>query len=68
VLDAAINKLKTFPETDTSKMAAIGYCFGGFIVLNAVNLGADLEGVVSFHGDLSGVVPNKNGDNTYKFI
>ena len=60
VLDAAINKLKTFPETDTSKIAAIGYCYGGFIVLNAVKLGADLEGAVSFHGDLSGVAPNKN--------
>jgi dienelactone hydrolase len=60
MLDAAINKLKTFPETDTSKMAAIGYCYGGFIVLNAVKLGADLEGAVSFHGDLSGVAPNKN--------
>jgi dienelactone hydrolase len=60
VLDAAINKLKTFPQTDTSKMAAIGYCYGGYIVLNAVKLGADLEGVVSFHGDLSGVAPDKN--------
>lgn len=60
VLDAAINKLKTFPETDTSKVAAIGYCYGGFIVLNAVKLGADLEGAVSFHGDLSGVAPDKN--------
>lgn len=60
VLDAAINKLKTFPETDTSKIAAIGYCYGGFIVLNAAKLGADLKGVVSFHGDLSGVAPNKD--------
>lgn len=60
VLDAAIKKLKTYPETDTSKMAAIGYCYGGYIVLNAVKLGADLEGVVSFHGDLSGVAPDKN--------
>ena len=59
-LDAAINKLKTFPQTDTSKMAAIGYCYGGFIVLNAAKLGADLKGVVSFHGDLSGVPVNKN--------
>lgn len=59
-LDAAINKLKTFPETDTSKMAAIGYCYGGFVVLNAAKLGADLKGVVSFHGDLSGVPVNKN--------
>ena len=60
VLDVAINKLKTYSETDTSKMAAIGYCYGGFIVLNAVKLGADLEGAVSFHGDLSGVAPDKN--------
>jgi dienelactone hydrolase len=59
-LDAAINKLKTFPQTDNSKMAAIGYCYGGFIVLNAAKLGADLKGVVSFHGDLSGVPVNKN--------
>lgn len=58
-LNAAINELKTFPETDTSKMAAIGYCFGGYVVLNAAKQGADLKGVVSFHGDLSGVVPDK---------
>ena len=60
MLDAAIKTLKTFPETDTSKMAAIGYCYGGFIVLNAAKLGVDLKGVVSFHGDLSGVPVNKN--------
>ena len=60
MLDAAIKILKTFPETDTSKMAAIGYCYGGFIVLNAAKLGVDLKGVVSFHGDLSGVPVNKN--------
>ncbi len=60
VLDAAINKLKSFPETDTSKMVAIGYCYGGYVVLNAAKLGADLKGVVSFHGDLSGVAPDKN--------
>ena len=59
-LDAAINKLKTFPQTDSTRMAAIGYCFGGYIVLNAAKLGADLKGVVSFHGDLSGVPVNKD--------
>ena len=59
-LDAAMEKLKTFPQTDTSKIAAIGYCYGGFIVLNAAKLGADLKGVVSFHGDLSGVPVNKD--------
>lgn len=60
MLDAAIKVLKKFPQTDTSKMAAIGYCYGGFIVLNAAKLGVDLKGVVSFHGDLSGAPINKN--------
>ncbi len=60
VLDAAINKLKTYPEADTLKMAAIGYCYGGYVVLNAAKLGANLQGVVSFHGNLSGVAPNKD--------
>lgn len=59
-LDAAINFLKTYPQTDTSEIAAIGYCFGGFAVLNAAKLGADLKGVVTFHGGLGGVKPPKN--------
>jgi dienelactone hydrolase len=59
-LDSAISFLKSYPQTDTSKMAAIGYCFGGFVVLNAAKLGADLKGVVSFHGGLTGVKPDKN--------
>ncbi len=54
-LDAALSKLKEFSQVDTTNIAAIGYCYGGFIVLNAAKLGADLKGVVSFHGDLSGV-------------
>jgi dienelactone hydrolase len=59
-LDAAINKLKEYQQTDTSKIAAIGYCFGGYVVLNAAKLGANLKGVVSFHGDLSGAPANKD--------
>lgn len=59
-LDAAIDFLKTYPQTDTSKMAAIGYCFGGYVVLNAAKLGSDLKGVVSFHGGLTGAKPEKN--------
>src|ERR1700694_1433272 len=59
-LDAALAKLKTYPQADTSKIAAIGYCYGGFVVTNAAKLGAPLAGVVSFHGDLSGVTPDKN--------
>jgi dienelactone hydrolase len=59
-LDAALAKLKSFAQTDTSRIAAIGYCYGGFVVLNAAKLGEDLKGVVSFHGNLSGVNPDKN--------
>ncbi|MEO9022798.1 MAG: dienelactone hydrolase family protein [Ginsengibacter sp.] len=59
-MDAAIDKIKSFSQTDTSQIAAIGYCFGGFVVLNAAKLGADLKGVVTFHGGLSGVAPDKN--------
>ena len=59
-VDAAIAQLKNLPQTDTSKMAAIGYCFGGFVVLNAAKLGADLKGVVTFHGGLTGAKPDKD--------
>ncbi|GAC1426765.1 MAG: dienelactone hydrolase family protein [Flavisolibacter sp.] len=59
-LDAALTKIKSYSQIDTNKIAAIGYCYGGFVVLNAAKLGADLKGVVSFHGDLSGVNPDKN--------
>jgi dienelactone hydrolase len=50
--DAGLKLLKEQPETDTNKIAAIGYCFGGGIVLRMAEDGADLNGVVSFHGDL----------------
>lgn len=60
ILDPAIDLLKTYPQTDETKIGAIGYCFGGFVVLNAAKLGADLKGAVSFHGGLGGVKPEKN--------
>lgn len=59
-LDAAIKKVKEYKQTDTSNVAAIGYCFGGSVVLNSAKLGADLKGVVSFHGGLAGVPAKKN--------
>lgn len=59
-VDAAIRKIKEYPQTDPDKIAAIGYCFGGFVVLNSAKLGSDLKGVVSFHGGLTGVPVNKS--------
>ena len=58
--DAALAKLKSYPQTDTSKIAAIGYCFGGSVVLNVAKLGDNLNAVVSFHGNLAGVPADKN--------
>ncbi|MEO5945839.1 MAG: dienelactone hydrolase family protein [Chitinophagaceae bacterium] len=58
--DAALEKLKLYSQTDVNKVAAIGYCFGGTQVLNMANLGEDLKAVVSFHGDLQVVTPDKN--------
>ena len=58
-IEAVIAKAATFPQADTYRVAAIGYCFGGFVVLNAAKLGAPLNAVVSFHGGLGGVQPKK---------
>jgi dienelactone hydrolase len=50
-INAALAKLRSYKQADTSRTAAIGYCFGGTAVLNAARLGSQLDGVVSFHGD-----------------
>jgi dienelactone hydrolase len=49
---AAVDQLKRMPNVDPNKIGAIGYCFGGSVVLVAAMTGADLKGVVSFHGGL----------------
>ncbi len=58
--DAALNKLKTYAEVDTANMGAIGYCFGGGMLLNLVRMGEPLKGIVSFHGSLLGTPADKN--------
>jgi dienelactone hydrolase len=50
--NAALELLKNHPTTDMEKTAAIGYCFGGGVVLHMARFGADLDGVVSFHGSI----------------
>ena len=46
----AVDTLREQPEVDASRVAAIGFCFGGLCVLDIARTGADLAGVVSFHG------------------
>lgn len=60
IFDAALAKLKSYPQMDAAKVAAIGYCFGGAQVLNLARMGADMKAVVSFHGNLTVTTPNKS--------
>ena len=51
-LGAALASLKDQAACDASRTAAIGYCFGGAMVLHMARTGMDVGGVVSFHGAL----------------
>ena len=57
-----LDQLKKHAGTDSAKLAAIGYCFGGTSVLELARSGADVRGVVTFHGGLSTTKPAKAGD------
>ncbi len=54
---AGLDELRRQPGVDTGRLAAIGYCFGGTTVLEIARSGADLRGVVSFHGGLNTPTP-----------
>ena len=58
---AAFALLKKDPHVDPGKIAAIGYCFGGGVVLNMARAGADLDAVATFHGMLKGTTPAQKG-------
>ncbi len=53
--------LKKQPTVDPTRVAAIGYCFGGGIVLNMARQGVALKGVASFHGNLTAIKPAQPG-------
>jgi len=56
-VNAGLAELKKRQFTDTSRLAAIGYCFGGTTVIELARSGADIAGVVSFHGALDSPTP-----------
>jgi dienelactone hydrolase len=56
---AALEFLKKQPTVDPERIAAIGYCFGGGVVLNMARQGLDIKGVASFHGSLAVVNPDQ---------
>ncbi len=59
---AGLAVLKKQQTADPKKVAAIGYCFGGTAVLELARSGADIAGVVSFHGGLDSPKP-EDGKN-----
>jgi len=59
--NAALEQLKRDPHVDTTRIAAIGYCFGGAVVLGMARAGADLAAVVTFHGALATTSPAQPG-------
>ena len=58
---AGLELLRKQPSVDPTKIAAIGYCFGGGIVLAMARAGVDIDGVVSFHGSLGTGAPAQPG-------
>ncbi len=60
-INTALNVLREQDIVDTKRIAAIGFCFGGLCVLDLARSGADLKGVVSFHGLFTPAdLPNAN--------
>jgi dienelactone hydrolase len=51
--EVGLEVLKNHEFTDKSRIAAMGYCFGGAAVLELARSGADIAGVVTFHGALA---------------
>jgi len=59
---AALATLAALPQVDANRLAAIGFCFGGSVVLELARDGADLAAVVSFHGVLATKTPAVSGN------
>jgi dienelactone hydrolase len=59
--DAARDLVQAQPNVDPMRIGAIGYCFGGAVVLEMARAGEDLRGVVSLHGELDTTTPAKAG-------
>jgi dienelactone hydrolase len=64
----AMKLLQQQPTVEPNKIAAIGYCFGGGTVLHMARQGADLAGVVSFHGSLTTATPAQVGQVKAKML
>lgn len=55
--------LKSQPNVDTARLAAIGYCFGGALVLEMTRITSDMKCVVAFHPSMAPPVPLPHKDD-----
>lgn len=67
-LNLGLEQLKKMANVDSDRVAAIGYCFGGTGVLELARSGADIMGVVSFHGGLDSPSPADANNITAKIL
>ena len=65
---AAMDFLKNDEHVDASQIGAIGYCFGGGVVLAMARAGVDLKATVCFHGSVATQTPVKKGDVKGKIL
>ena len=66
--NAALDVLSNAPYVDDSNIAAIGYCFGGGIVLNMARMGTEIDGVVCFHASINTGLNARRGDVKTKIL
>jgi dienelactone hydrolase len=60
---AAIETLQNHNMVNTDQIGAVGYCFGGSVILAMTHAGVDLDGVVAFHAGLQlPVMPEEQVD------
>ncbi len=67
-LNAGLQTLLKNPNVDPKRVAAIGYCFGGGAALELARSGANIAGVVSFHGSLATTMPAVAGQVKSKVL
>lgn len=58
---AALDTLSAQPEVDATRLAAIGFCYGGKVVLDLARSGTNLKAVATFHANLSAQTPAQQG-------
>ncbi len=66
--NAGLEQLRSFRLTDPTRIAAIGYCFGGSTVLEMARGGITISGVVSFHGNLANPTPSNAANINTKVL